>query len=119
MNLHSYVLFVGDKPCKDNISIYVPFVGARSYKRLLEWMYEMDVDVTRIGFVNAVHVKAADLKQADRVVALGTVAAKAVREYRRDLFELPHPSGKNRVINNKKLMKEALEQCKKYIYGGK
>lgn len=119
MTLHPYVLFVGDRPTPDNLNIYVPFVGSKSYKRLLEWLYEMDIDITRVGMVNSVHARKADLKVSDRVVALGKIAGEFVREVRPDAFVLPHPSGRNRLINNKKALSVVLEDCKKYIYGGK
>lgn len=117
MTLHPYVLFVGDRPASDNLNIYVPFVGSKSYKRLLEWLYEMDVDITRVGMVNSVHARRADLKVSDRVVALGKIAGEYVKEIRPDAFVLPHPSGRNRLINDKKKLAGVLEECRQYIYG--
>lgn len=128
--LHSLVYFVADRPTADNISSVVPLIGTDSYKTLLKWCGEMDVDITRVRLYNQVdgpfdHAMArATLNQAIKldqikVIALGQKAATylmkvGVEEY----FVLPHPSGRNRLLNNKKYVNEKLGACRKYIYEG-
>lgn len=50
--LHCLVYIVADTPLKGNISQKVPLVGTSSYKRLLMWIGEMDIDITRVRLYN-------------------------------------------------------------------
>lgn len=47
------VLFVGDEPSSKNKSPDVPFVGTPSYKRLLRWIGELDLDIHRVDIINS------------------------------------------------------------------
>lgn len=51
----------------------------------------------------------------DRVVALGNFASDALKRIKKDHFKLPHPSPRNRVMNDKKKVQEILQECKEYI----
>jgi len=53
----------------------------------------------------------------DRVVALGNFPSEALRRIGVDHFTLPHPSGLNRKLNDKRYELERLELCRKYIHG--
>ncbi len=132
MSLHPPVLFIGDKPNpKKNLSLDVPFVGTKSYKTLLEWCYRMDVDVTRMRTVNAYHVDGvrnvsleSDLIifEGYPIVSLGANAAERLdvlnltQHKKIKYFKLPHPSGLNREVNDKKKLSDLLSRCKAYIY---
>jgi len=102
------IIFVGDKPSKHNISKDIPFVGTKSYKRLLEWIWQLDIDVTDIFLANTQHVTRGksdwrpdvqtlnsymEIQEEDSVVALGTAASKALGKLSIPHFKLPHPSG--------------------------
>lgn len=128
--LHSLVYFVADKPTKDNMSQDVPLVGTQSYKILLEWIGDMDIDITRVRLYNQIDNpfnnimaqsslnKAIQLKQIC-VIALGQKAATYLNKAGiKNYFTLPHPSGRNRLLNDKKFVKIKLSACKKYIYDG-
>lgn len=128
--LHCLVYFVADKPTKDNVSNSVPLVGTQSYRTLLEWIGEMDVDITRVRLYNQVDKPfdnilskttlntAIGLHQI-AIVALGQKAATYLRKTGiQEYAVLPHPSGRNRLLNDKKFVKMQLEACKKYIYKG-
>lgn len=126
--LHSMLYLVSDKPGKSNLSTSVPLVGTKSYKTLLNWLADMDVDISRVRMYNQIDhpfegmsglslnnaIKAKHIK----VVALGEAAKKyLLRANINEFFVLPHPSPKNRSLNDKKFVKQTLEQCRSYIYG--
>lgn len=128
--LHSLVYIIADAPTADNLSPEVPLVGTKSYKTLLEWLGEMDVDITRVRMYNQSdkpfdnYLSRQSLNQAVqlgqiKVIALGQKAADYLIKTNIDeFFLLPHPSGRNRLINNKKFVTEKLGACKNYIYKG-
>lgn len=128
--LHGLVYFVADQPAADNLSASVPLVGTDSYKTLLKWIGEMDVDITRVRMYNQIDGpfnhpmskaslnKAVELKQI-KVVALGQKAARYLSKVGvNEFFVLPHPSGLNRMLNDKEFVKQKLGACKAYIYQG-
>lgn len=49
------------------------------------------------------------------VIALGSIPSMILRKKRIEHFKLPHPSPKNRVLNDKILLNCVLESCGKYI----
>lgn len=129
-HLHCLVYIVADKPTKDNISQDVPLVGTDSYKTLLTWLGEMDVDVSRVRLYNQSTSpfssttarlslnKAIEASQI-RVIALGQKAATyLVKTGIVEYFVLPHPSGRNLLTNDKNFVKVKLAACKNYIYEG-
>lgn len=128
--LHGLVYFVADQPTKDNIAPHVPLVGTDSYKTLLTWCGEMDVDITRVRLYNQTdrpfdHImsrttlnRAVELGQI-KVIALGQKAAMYLNKVGVDeYFVLPHPSGRNRLLNDKEFVANKLGSCRKYIYEG-
>jgi uracil-DNA glycosylase len=51
-----------------------------------------------------------------RVIALGKMAVWALSEIDLPHFELPHPSGLNRTLNNKEALQNVLADCKSWLY---
>lgn len=120
------IVFVGDKPSKQNLSPDTPFVGTQSYKRLLEWIWHLDADINLIKMCNRSdenYRKYIGLYkyfgERVKIIALGKNAARTLREdlgNHKTFFELPHPSGLNRTINDKPLMKRKLADCRKWLH---
>lgn len=108
------IVFVGDKPSKHNIDPAIPFVGTKSYKTLLSWIYEMDIDISEVKLVNACDLNLW-IYRKDKHVALGEIAKKKLDSYGIKYFKLPHPSGLNFALNNKVWLKEQLEACKEWL----
>ena len=77
-----------------------------------------------IGFVNKdIRITKKDIdydrlytisKGYEKVIALGNVASEALTKINVDHFKLPHPSGLNRKLNDKKYVTQLLKECKEY-----
>ena len=119
------IIFVGDKPSSKNIDPKVPFVGTQSYKRLLEWIWEMNISVTDVVLCNTSNIDergnielplfSTSIDAGDHVVALGKNAEKFLRDNRIPFYPMPHPSGLNRQNNDKKFIKQKLKECKEWL----
>lgn len=114
------IVFIGDKPSKKNIDPEVPFVGTQSYKRLLEWIWEMDIDISEVKMINSTTQFAPWIVQQkeNKIIILGNNAEKFVKKCtNKETFKLPHPSGLNRKLNDKKWLKKELNRCKIWLRG--
>ncbi len=101
----------------------VPFVGTKSYQTLLDWIYRMNIDINNVSMMNAYDVegKLTDnlvwiARNTSRVITLGVPAAAALAGEGVKYFALPHPSGLNRELNDKKRIGELLTRCREYVY---
>lgn len=114
------IVFVGDKPSKKNVDPNIPFVGTMSYKRLLEWIWEMDIDISEVKMYNKDSLwlhnlrHHANIKDA-KVICLGNASSKLFEDNNVPHFKLPHPSGLNRKCNDKKWLKKELNKCKRWL----
>lgn len=114
------VVFVGDKPSQQNISQYIPFVGTKSFSTLVEWINHINPDyyVVINSDSPSDRFRLMDLyfKGKFTIVALGENAyAAVVDSLCMHPFKLPHPSGLNRKLNDKKYIKQQLKACKQYV----
>ncbi len=126
MSLHLPVLFVGDRPNpRKNLDINTPFVGTPSYKTLLDWIYRMDIDLNCVLMSNAFTAEGKENPvltldvyndNVQKIVALGEAARSTLSEMDCVFFTLPHPSGLNRALNDKKKLAEQLALCRAFIY---
>jgi len=51
----------------------------------------------------------------DKIVALGKTASMALTLLRLPFFEMPHPSGMNRQLNDPKFIAQKLEELQQYV----
>lgn len=117
------ILIVGDKPSDKNISKDIPFVGTVSYKNLLDWLYQMNVDISNVVLANRIDLEVLNkdvytrshIFRPTRVLALGRFAAKSLEKKGLNFFELPHPSGRNFKLNDKGYLRSILSDCSKYL----
>lgn len=132
---NGYVIFVGDKPSKTNIDPDVAFVGTKSYDKLCSWIPKLDVSLNDIVICNKKDIKhfgdcsdmygyevmgrtyvAFDPNKGDKVIALGVQASLYLDRIDCEHFRLPHPSGLNRKLNDKKFEVKMLKDCREFIY---
>ena len=123
------IIFVGDKPSDKNIDENVAFVGTKSYKTLLDWIYRMNLSINDVRLINKnmVHVYPTDLC---KFVVLGNEAEKVIRKHwstywdeptqqsvtiAAEYFKLPHPSGLNRQLNDEEFINQKLKECEEWI----
>lgn len=64
------------------------------------------VEVVRISFSGSI-----------RFVALGRNASECLTRIHVRHFKLPHPSGRNRLLNDKNYVNEQLQSCKEWLKG--
>lgn len=121
--------FVGDEPSKKNKNPEIPFVGTKSYKTLLSWIADLEVNITDVVLTNRENIKVHNsgavevelttlyttIEKGDTVIALGDKASKYLKKINIDHFKLPHPSGLNRKNNDKKWLSGELEKCRRYL----
>jgi len=117
-----HIVFVGDKPSSKNKHQSVAFVGTPSYKVLLDWVYRMDVDITWTMMMNKDMIRTLDMASDETeryrrhtYIALGNEAAEELDKFKLEYFKLPHPSPRNRVLNDKKLVESKLKECRSYL----
>ena len=112
------VIFIGDKPSARMAKNAKPFEGAACEKRLKEWMSVIFSDYkTEYTIINQCDYKPyfPDSFNFHVVIALGNNASIALDKSCIRHFKLPHPSGKNFQLNNKKFVAKKLKECKNYI----
>lgn len=125
------VLIVGQNPSRMNFDPEVPFVGTKSYKTLLDWIKYLDIkefDTVNVceeytiptsfkALMNQTqHVISYIGKyKPDNIIALGSVAHRVLDELGVKHYTLPHPSPRNRSLNDKTAIIEKLDRCKKYL----
>jgi uracil-DNA glycosylase len=116
------IVFVGDKPSAKNVDPNVPFVGTQSYKNLLQWIWELDISVNEVKMYNKDSLELLSLMKylgnnKINYVVLGDEAEKHFKSLNNKIqyYKLPHPSPKNRKLNNKKYIKEELKKCKEWL----
>jgi uracil-DNA glycosylase len=122
-----HVLFVGDRPSSKNLDTKVAFVGTKSHAKLLSWIKALGPDVT----YDTVNSTDEDLLRylevtgilKSYIVTLGNNADKAVKKlllthgiaYEK-LYKMPHPSGRNRLLNDKAYETRCLEGLKEALW---
>lgn len=94
------VLFVGDSPSVRNTYPDKAFIGAACEKRLKLWIDYLEIK--DFALVNSISVadKATIAKHDGPIVALGKEAQSRCFGLKVEYIELPHPSGRNRQLNN-------------------
>lgn len=111
------ILFIGDKPSPKMKPGAKPFEGAACEKRLMEWVKVLGIGPRSYNIDNQATVHREELEYAFEVgnimIALGSNASKALKGIPH--FKLPHPSGRNRQINDKDFIAKKLLECRKWI----
>lgn len=124
------VLIVGSNPSTESKNKKVPFVGAKSNKKLQTWIEKLELSEFEIINVSdkrtphKVKLKKSEYqlrklllksKKYDKVIALGNTAADALSILGVNYHKIDHPSPINRRLQNNDYVEAMLEQCKTYL----
>ena len=112
------VVFVGDEPSKTNVHPEIAFVGAKCFPTLVQWIKQLPIDYYIC--VNSVDTNVIPKIQAlkddgFKVIALGNKASYNLSNSRIEHFKLPHPSGLNRILNDKQKLAMEMLACNTYL----
>ena len=127
------VLFVGDKPSRLNTDPNMAFKGAACEKRLQGWIDQVTLKagleewrtepycrekyevINRVD-KDATYIVVTYMLQDWPIIALGNNAAKFLASIcMTPYYKLPHPSGRNRQINDRAFIMSRLRACQSYI----
>lgn len=120
------VVFVGQSPSLGNTDPTIPFIGTKSERIINNWLLHLGLHYDDCAFFNAsdeIDSNKANLpllqekitpyiNKRYRVVALGVVAKNALKKLNISCLSLPHPSPKNRKLNNKSYVEYTLQIVK-------
>lgn len=120
------ILIVGQNPADRPLD--GSHTKSMTFRKLDKWAEELDIGM--YAFINTVPERgAATMKNVQwdylrqsvtlhkKVIALGGFASSVLTKLNVDHFRLPHPSPRNRLLNDKKFEAEQLRLCKKYLNG--
>jgi hypothetical protein len=116
--MNKLVVFVGDEPSILNTSQDVAFVGSRSFKNLIAWIsflnptYYITINSNKTANIETIKLLSS---QGFKIVALGQKASERMHKAKIAYFSLPHPSPKNRSLNDAEGLQECLNNAKAFI----
>lgn len=107
------ILVIGDKPSKKT-------KNNPSMRNLYRWLDMMDAPI--VSFCNSHDYEFIKyLIDYDKVIVLGNLAESrylaANRNVKPIYFKMPHPSPRNRQLNNHVFIQDMVLQCKNYLEG--
>ena len=128
------ILFVGSNPSKASKTLAAFSEDARSGRVVRDWIRRAGIEdnfikLTNVSFVVTPNNRPLSPKEIqtggemlrfeatryDRVVALGVSASKALTAMGIDHLRMPHPSGKNRTLNDPTAVDQAIESLVRYV----
>lgn len=124
------IAIVGLNPSSKNTDPNTPFAGTMSEKRLQSWIEYLGLkDYFLMNLSNRVEsdsrlasVSDEELEQARQnlrsfrhIIALGSKVSQNLRKLNVPHWRLPHPSGRNRLLNDPKYVRMELDKCKQNL----
>lgn len=132
------VAFVGSNPSEKSKTNTAFEPGTKSMETLLDWCDRANLQSGEKSHANVSNIKTpgnrpltrqeidegmGQLKerinagQYTHIVALGKTAAKALTDHEIPHFEMPHPSGLNRKLNDTTYVEQCLDRLRSYVDG--
>jgi len=127
------ILFVGSNPSNSSLTDAAFHGSTRSSKILTGWCsYINNATFIHVNVLNKKTHKNRSLTKReildsisslkenidgirpDKIVALGKTASVALTLLHVDFFEMPHPSGRNRLLNNKDYISKKISELCRY-----
>lgn len=112
------VYIVGDKPSDRMRAGAKPFEGALCEPRLKAWIERLGI--TEYFLLNRVDWPFGfpDRQTQGVFIALGAEASKMLARCKYEHFRLPHPSGRNRQLNDNDFVDKKLTECRDWLNQG-
>lgn len=114
------VVFVGDEPSRMNLNATIPFVGAKCFPTLVDWIKRLAPDYYVVMNSNTkddlIDIESY-YKAGFKVIALGNKASKRLEKIKVGHYKMPHPSGLNRILNDEARVALELYYASSYILG--
>lgn len=104
--------------------------GCRSLRVLDEWATE-NLGLSSWGFMNVIPDAESPKKTSEvewdfvselqnypesKIVALGEFPSMVLRRLGIKHHRIPHPSGRNRTLNDPRFVEQVLSECRRYLY---
>lgn len=112
------VVFVGDRQKTVGKK---PFVDAGCLQKLTRWAGQigaLEVHMTNQVLKRMPKEVLKLMKQEYKVVALGKAAEKALTKLGVPHYPMPHPSGRNRLLNDAEFEMFVVDDCKRWLREG-
>lgn len=118
-------IFVGLNPSRAVTKVHTKVPKNSAWHRLCSWIDYLGTGV--VSFTNLSDDPEWDFKEIDhdlllmqvleydRVVALGGLVSKTLTALGIDHYTLPHPSPRNRMMNDQNKVNEILKDCKEWL----
>lgn len=128
------VLFIGSNPSVASGDNSAFNRNTKSFKILQSWVQTINgtfyyLNVSNNKTINNRPLKLSEIQGAlnelessielikpDKVIALGKTAAKALTLLRYNFYEMPHPSGRNRLLNDKVYVQEKIKGLLVFVH---
>jgi hypothetical protein len=114
------IIFVGDKPSNRNTDKTVAFDGTRSNVVLKQWARHLTIgNYYKVNSVSRADMEFIRICKGYNAtfIALGNNASDRMESLNIEHFKLPHPSPRNRKLNDKDYVDKVLQECYSYIKG--
>jgi hypothetical protein len=110
------VLVVGDEPRHDK-GTTVPFDQAGSRGKLERWLKLMGIEHYTLTNQSDSGFETKALSHRGPIIALGEKASKRLTRLGRPHYRMPHPSGRNRLLNDTEYEAFMIADCAKWLRG--
>ena len=126
------ILFLGSNPSISSLTDEAFHISTRSSQLITEWVRGIQGNLIYVNVstqktknnrplsTSEIHSNLETLSQRvtdlapNKIVALGKTAAKALTLLHLEFYEMPHPSGCNRKLNDKKYVAEKIKGLLEY-----
>src|SRR5271165_5389735 len=131
------ILFIGSNPSRRSKSVVPFYEDTGSNKVLTKWCSQLEAGtIESLHYWNVTHqptpgnrpLKTCEIHDAlpkllksideicpDKIVTLGKTAEKALQLLNVEHYPMPHPSGRNRLLNDPKYVEEKINGLKGYL----
>lgn len=124
------VLFVGSNPSQASPDNSAFHSATKSYRVLHKWIEGLDIEAIYANIsdeksrgnrpishtaISETFDEIIEKQKPDRIVGLGKTASKALSAKGIKFLEMPHPSGRNRLLNDPNFVEQKKKALAEYV----